>query len=116
MASPLKVVQEQLDAYNDRDLERFLAVFSQDVKVVDYFSGKVIATSREELRPRYVDRFSKNPQLHCEVLGRLCMNNIVVDREIISGLADGTVADCLATYEVNGSLITNVQLAWQPRK
>lgn len=74
---------------------------------------QTIAASAEQLRPRYVERF-KSP-VHCELLGRLALGNVVVDREIITGLPDGGVADCLATYTIEGGLISRIQFVWRPR-
>jgi hypothetical protein len=36
------------------------------------------ADSKEVLRPRYVERF-KTP-VHCELIGRMILGNVVVDR------------------------------------
>lgn len=60
---------------------------------------------------RYVERF-KTP-VHCELIGRLALGNVVVDREIISGLPDGKKAECMAMYHVDGGLITKMQLFWK---
>lgn len=53
----------------------------------DGVTGAMIANSKEALRPRYVERF-KSP-VHCELLGRLVLGNVVVDREIITGVQRG---------------------------
>ena len=87
------IVQQQLEAYNARDLDAFMSLMADDVTATDAISGAVLASNKEELRPRYVERF-KTP-VYSELLGRLCLGNVVVDREIISGLPDGAVADCL---------------------
>lgn len=55
-SDPAAVVQRQLEAYNARDLEAFLAVFSADVVVVSGDDGSLIAGNREEMRPRYEQR------------------------------------------------------------
>lgn len=54
--SPLAVVQRQLELYNARDLDAFMAVFAPDVRVVNADTGETIATSAAELRPRYEAR------------------------------------------------------------
>lgn len=121
MASPaprsdivLSVVNKQLEAYNCRDLETFMTLLADDVFVSDGETGKIIATSKEELRPRYVTRFQS--PVHCELIGRLCIGSTVVDREIITGLPDGQEADCLATYVINDKdLIQRITFVWSPR-
>ena len=82
-------------------------------QVIDSESGKVIARSAAELRPRYVERF-RSP-VHCELVGRLHLGDTVVDREVITGLPDGAVADCMATYTVRGGRIQRMSFVWRPR-
>jgi len=90
-------------------------LFAEDVVVTDGLTGAIIASSREELRPRYVERFAT--PVHCELLGRLVLGNVVVDREVITGLPDGVVADCLATYvcDVDANEIKRITFVWQAR-
>lgn len=47
------MVQRQLELYNARDLDAFMAVFAPDVVVVNADTGETIATSAADLRPRY---------------------------------------------------------------
>lgn len=65
-------------------------------------------------RKRYEARFQTD--VHSELLGRLCLGNVVVDREIISGLPDAAVADCLATYHCESGKIKKMSFVWQPRQ
>jgi hypothetical protein len=109
----VRVVQKQLEYYNARDLDQFMSLMAPEVQTIDATTGKVLASGVDELRPRYVERF-KTP-VHCELLGRLCCGNVVVDREVITGLPDGAVADCLATYTVEDGKITKIQFVWMPR-
>ncbi|KXZ53960.1 hypothetical protein GPECTOR_6g879 [Gonium pectorale] len=109
------IVQRQLELYNARAVDPFMELFTDDVLVTDGITGNVIASSKGELRPRYVERF-KSP-VHCELLGRLVLGNVVVDREIITGLPNGGVADCMATYvcDVPNNKISRITFVWQPR-
>ncbi|KAG2441984.1 hypothetical protein HYH02_009777 [Chlamydomonas schloesseri] len=110
------LVQRQLELYNARELEPFMELFTDDVFVSDGITGAVIASSKEQLRPRYVERFRASP-VNCELLGRLVCGNVVVDREIITGLPDGGVADCMATYVCDLQLgkISRITFVWKPR-
>ncbi|GIL64568.1 hypothetical protein Vafri_18465 [Volvox africanus] len=109
------IVQRQLELYNARQVDSFMELFTDDVVVLDGITGAVIASSKEELRPRYVERF-KSP-VHCELLGRLVLGDVVVDREIITGLPNGGVADCMATYvcDVAADKIKRITFVWKPR-
>lgn len=109
------LVNRQLELYNSRDVDAFMSIVADDVLVMDGVTGAVLAQGKEQLRPRYVERF-KTP-VHCELLGRLVLGNVVVDREIITGLPDGGEADCMATYvcDLEAGKITKMTFVWQPR-
>jgi hypothetical protein len=55
-ADAAAVAQRQLELYNARDLDSFMELFATDVVVTDAASGATIATSAQELRPRYEAR------------------------------------------------------------
>jgi hypothetical protein len=76
-------------------------------------TGATIAEGTAALRERYSGRFQT--AVHSELLGRLCLGDVVVDREIISGLPSGAAADCLATYLVRNGKIVRMEFVWQAR-
>lgn len=57
-------MQRQLELYNARDLEPFMQLFTDDVYVSDGITGAVIASSKEQLRPRYVSLAKLQPGAH----------------------------------------------------
>lgn len=107
------VVQKQLEAYNARDIEAFMALMSDDCIAKDAVTGQVMCQGKQQLRERYINRFKT--AVYSELLGRLCLGDVVVDREIITGLPDGAVADCLATYHCKGGKIVRMEFVWKPR-
>lgn len=75
------------------------------------------ASNKAEVRPRYEKRFST--PVRAELLGRLVLGPVVHDREVIHGLPDNGVADCLATYVVDTAsspyLIKKMKFVWVPK-
>jgi len=60
--------------------------------------------------------------VHCQLVSRTCLGNVVVDRETLTGLPspDGAAgyagkAECLAVYHVDteAGRITKMQLHWK---
>ena len=90
-------------------------LFADDVIITDIDTGAVIASNKDEMRPRYVARFGS--PVHCELISRTVLDNVVIDREVITGLPGGEVADCIATYvcDVVGDKITRVSFVWRVR-
>jgi hypothetical protein len=81
-------VERQVRAYNERDLEEFVACYSQDVFVEDG-DGGVLISGRDEMRERYGRLFERSPDLHAEILTRIRVGSYVVDEERVTGRPDG---------------------------
>ena len=103
--SPKYVVQKQLDAYNNRDIEAFVNVFSQDVKVYDY-PKKLRYQGRKEMKKRYASFFKNTKDLHCTIVKRIEKDNFVIDEESIT--ANGRTFGAVAIYEVKDGKIISV--------
>ena len=82
--TPVSVVQRQLEAYNARDLDAFMAVMADDVVAVDAETGALIAEGAAALRPRYEQRFST--PVHCELLGASLLLLLIMLAGVLNGL------------------------------
>jgi len=105
---PEAIVQAQLEAYNARDLNAFLATYAENAELFEHPS-KLLASGMAQLRERYAARFA-DPILHALVLKRIVMGNIVIDQERVRRMfpaGPGTL-DAVAMYEVQGQRITRV--------
>ena len=105
--TPVEAVQTQLDAYNARDLERFLSVFDENVKVYRPPAGAPTMSGRAALGEFHrTERFTL-PALHAELLGRVAFGNKVIDHERVAGIGDKTF-EVAAVYEVVGGKIAAI--------
>lgn len=104
-ASPELVVQQQLDAYNNRDINTFTATFSEGVKVYN-FPDELIYEGREKLRKNYQNFFNATPDLHCEIKSRTVTGNKVIDVEYLT--INGRNYSAVAVYEVQNGKISKV--------
>ena len=77
-------VDAHVQAYNERDLDRFVACFSRDC-VIEDARGALVARGRAAIRARFVPIFDENPELHCEIIHRARVGEYVVDEEQITG-------------------------------
>lgn len=110
-ADPAKaeaVVQAQLDAYNARDIDAFLATYSDDIEVHD-FPATLRLKGMPAMRARYTQRFS-DQTLHATVSKRIAMENTVIDHEHVRRmLPDGPgMVNTVAIYEVRDGKIAKV--------
>lgn len=103
--TPEYLAQQQLNAYNARDIEAFLQPYSDSVEIYT-FPGKLISKGKESMRQQYGAMFMKYPELHCELKNRIVKGNYVMDHESVTGLNRPEVLEALAVYEVkNGEII-----------
>src|SRR5688572_29281809 len=107
--SPETVVQQQLDAYNARDLDALMATYAEDAQQFEHPS-KLLASGSAQIRERSALRFQE-PNLHAALLQRTVMDNIVIDRETVTRTfpdGPGTI-ELVAIYEVQSGRIAK---AW----
>ena len=96
-------VQTHVEAYNERDLDRFVSCFSPDC-VIEDARGMVVARGHGELRARFAPIFAENPELHCEILHRARVGDYVVDEEHITGRY-GAAQHGVVVSHVSGGVI-----------
>lgn len=114
MPTPVAVVQAQLDAYNARDLDAFVAVFAPDAALFDLGAPEPATVGHAAIRARYGDLFARSPALHSEVLTRTVLGRAVVDLEHITGrLGSPEPLAMLAIYEVEDGLIRRAHFVRQ---
>lgn len=76
------VVQGQLDAYNAKDIEAFMAFWAEDAQVFAH-PDTMLANGAAEIRARHVMRFLE-PNLFGRLVHRMSVGNTVVDREVVT--------------------------------
>ncbi len=84
MTAPHDIVDQQIDAYNRRDIDGFVACYAGDAKVVQS-DGSVLASGHEEIRARYGESFDNSPDLRAEITKRIEVGAVVVDEERVTG-------------------------------
>ena len=106
MGDAAKVVQEQLEAYNARDLERFAATYSDTIRIFRMPAEEPAIAGKAQLADTYRARFS-SPDLHADIVNRIVIGNKVIDHERVVGIKE-TPIEAVAVYEVTGGLISSV--------
>jgi hypothetical protein len=105
-ADPRDVVQRQLDAYNARDIEAFIALFADDAQGFDLGDAAPTMNGKAAIRARYADMFARSPALHAKLVNRIAFARVVVDHERITGRYGAPdVTEIVMVYEVEDGLI-----------
>lgn len=103
MARPEDPVQRQLEAYNSHDLERFVAEYTDDVRVFRPPAAEPVLEGKAAFAAHYAKNRFNLPDLHAKVVNRMVAGDKVVDHEHITGLPGGAangVLEAIAVYEV----------------
>ena len=106
--SPEGPVQRQLEAYNARDLERFIAEYTEDVRVFRLPGTEPVLVGKAAFSAHYAKNRFTLPLLHAEVVNRIVAGNKVVDHERITGLEAAEV-EAIAVYEIEDD---RIRTAW----
>jgi len=103
------VVQQQLDAYNARDIDAFMLCWSEDCAHQE-FPSRLFASGKLEIRKRHVERFKENNP-HGRLIKRIAVADLVVDQEVVTrSFPEGPgEVDVIAIYEIRGGVISG---AW----
>jgi hypothetical protein len=104
---PAAFAQRQLDAYNARDLERFVAEYTEDVTVHRLPGTEPILQGRQNLAEHYAKNRFNLPELHAKLMNRMVFGNKVIDQEYVTGVP-GAPLEVAAIYEVTPQGISKV--------
>ena len=109
MENRLAPVEKQLEAYNARDLEKFLSCYSDDC-VAEDGEGNVLMQGQDALRARYAALFENSPNLHCRLMNRIAVGPYVLDEERVTG-SNGSEEErhVVAVYRVEDGLIRHIR-------
>jgi len=101
-------VEAQFKAYNDHDIDAFVACFSSDFRAYRMPSDSPSMTGKEALREFYANHRFNNPELRAELISHTVLGNKVFDHEFIYGLSPEPM-ESIAVFETDQGLI---KTAW----
>jgi hypothetical protein len=102
-----RVVQRQFDAYNNHDLEAFVAAHAPDVRAYR-FRDSLILEGRAALRERFGKLFATAPQVHATVDARITHGDFVIWQETATGLPGGKTNTGIFLWEVRNGQISRI--------
>ncbi len=113
--TPEAVVQDQLDAYNAKDLDALMATYAEEAQQFEY-PATLLASGRTQIRERFAARFQE-PGLHAELLRRITLGNVVIDHERVSQtfLEGAGAVELVAIYEVRDQKIVRATFVRGPK-
>ena len=105
------VVQANLDAYNNRDIESFMSYISDEIEMYEFDSQKQTVKGADACRKIYTELFEVSPKLHSTILKRIVFDNKVIDHEYIVGRrGSDTAIELVLIYEVKEGKIFRISV------
>ncbi|MEM9024940.1 MAG: nuclear transport factor 2 family protein [Bacteroidota bacterium] len=100
--TPEQIVQENLDFYNQGDIEGFMRSFSDDIALYEFGKAAPSYRGRDAIRTVYARLFTNSPDLHSTIVHRTVLGNKVIDHEHITGRnGSNEPLELVLIYEVN---------------
>jgi hypothetical protein len=107
--NPEEIVQENLDFYNQRNIDGFMSSFSDSISLFLFGKTEPVANGKEEIRRLYKELFDDSPKLHSTILHRAVIGNKVIDHESIKGRKGSKkTLKLVMIYEVSGDKIVRM--------
>jgi hypothetical protein len=107
--TPEEVVQRNLDFYNNRDIEGFMASFTADIALHTFTDNTPTAVGLDAIRKIYQELFDLSPRLRSTIIKRIVFANKVIDHESIVGRRGATdIYEVVLIYEVKGNRINRI--------
>ncbi len=104
-SDPVEVVQRQVDAYNNRNINDFVNTYADSVKFYN-FPDKYLGKGKEFIRKGYTNFFLNNEKLKCVIVERIIQGSTIIDKENIT-VSDQRHFENVAIYKVeNGKILT----------
>ncbi|MFE8703125.1 nuclear transport factor 2 family protein [Cytobacillus sp. FJAT-54145] len=102
----MNVVERQLKAYNEKNIDAFMECYSEDIQVYK-FPNTLRFSKKEEMREHYDKMFQAFPNLNADVVKRVEQAPYCIDHEYITG-KEKEPFHATALYEIKDDIITKV--------
>jgi len=101
------LIQKQLDAFNQRDVDAFMNTFAEKVKVYE-FPNTLLYDSIEEMGSQYGRMFARTPDLNSKLLNRITLGETVIDHQKITINPNEDPIEVIIIYIIKNKKISEV--------
>jgi uncharacterized protein (TIGR02246 family) len=112
MAIHSELVDQQVAAYNQGDIEKFVSTYASNA-IVTRHDGSAVVSGQNEIQAHHCKLFEQSPKLHVEIRNRIEVGSFVIDEEYVTGFTlDGQTSQLQAAvaYRIENDLIAEARL------
>jgi hypothetical protein len=102
--TPETIGQLQLDVYNARDLQRFMACYGDQIQVFRPPAPEPVLAGKVAFAEYYATQRFNRPGLHAQLVNRMVLGRRIIDHERIVGVGDQPL-EMAVVYEVVDGVI-----------
>jgi len=99
------LVQQMMEAYNKRDIDKYMSFYSDNVKLYNY-PNELSTDGSKAIRESYTEFFKNTPDLSGYAKSRIVRGNKVIDDAQVT--INGEILNAIAIYEIQNNKITRV--------
>lgn len=106
-----ELIAAQMRAFDERDIEAMMALFSGDIRFINYDTQEVLLEGLGSCRAMYAALFAASPGLRAEVIKSISFGNKMIVHEYIYGRnGNPERLEQVIIFEVNEGKIQRVIL------
>ncbi|WP_158995394.1 nuclear transport factor 2 family protein [Mucilaginibacter sp. L196] len=106
-----QVVEKQMQAFDNRDIESMMAVFNDDIKIISFSDNKTLIDGFEECEKMYSDLFEHSPKLYAEIINTIIFENKAIVHEFIFGRnGSDKKTEQVIIFEVENEKISKISI------
>jgi adenine deaminase len=79
--TPEVLVQQQVNAYNAKNIDAFLEPYADDIEIYT-FPNTLVSKGKEGMRKTYEKLFKNVPDLHCEIKQRIIILILLLTKKV----------------------------------
>lgn len=107
MSEFTELIDKQLDAYNEKNIDKFLSCFHSEIHLC--VEGDLKISGLEKFKNHYQNVFNSNPNLRAFLLERMEMFEHIIDIQEIHGKkAKNDIQQVTAKYSFKDNLISKI--------
>jgi len=110
VSASAELIQRQLDAYNNQNIDAFLACYAEDA-VLSGLNGDITHRGLAAIRKRHEDLFYEFPKNHARLVNRIDLGTTVIDHEQVERSPGGDKFEVAAIYTIKAGKIARVDFA-----
>jgi hypothetical protein len=103
--TPLEVVNNRIDLYNQHDFSEFIKLYANDVKIYTY-PDKLLGTGTDNITSIFEPKFAAK-SIKVEIVSQMNNGNYVINHEIVT--EEGIETKYVSIYKVKDGLIKSVK-------